>query len=87
MRISLRLALNGNNISIPQVTEFVRNSSNSDMWTATVTFNVDGDYVLGFKYTDMAGNSYAVTSDDFSGTAALDFTVDKTAPEISDCGK
>lgn len=79
----IKAALNGNNISVPQVTGFTRNSSRSDMWTATVTFSVDGDYVLGFKYTDMAGNSYAAVSGDFSGTAALDFTIDKTAPEIS----
>lgn len=51
--------------------------------TATVTFVADGDYVLNFKTTDKAGNSYKTVAGDFSGAAAQDFTIDKTAPQLT----
>ena len=75
----IEATLNGSSITVPSVSSF---TSNGDTHTATVTFSDDGDYVLAFAYTDMAGNYVETTTSDFSGTAAYDFTIDKTAPEI-----
>lgn len=81
---NITASLNGRNITKPSVSSF--RQSSSDVWTATVTFSADGDYTLGFKATDMAGNEYEITkatTGAFSGAAASDFTIDKTAPTIS----
>lgn len=75
----IEATLNGSSITVPSVSSF---TSSGDTHTATVTFSDDGDYVLAFAYTDMAGNHVETTTSDFSGTAAYDFTIDKTAPEI-----
>lgn len=78
----LKATLNGKGIAVPSVSAF-RQENGTDRWTATVTFVADGDYVLNFKTTDKAGNSYKTVAGDFSGAAAHDFTIDKTAPQLT----
>lgn len=78
----LKATLNGKGIAVPSVSSF-RQENGTDRWTATVTFVADGDYVLNFKTTDKAGNSYKTVAGDFSGAAAQDFTIDKTAPQLT----
>lgn len=78
----LKATLNGKGIAVPSVSAF-RQVNGTDRWTATVTFVADGDYVLNFKTTDKAGNSYKTVAGDFSGAAAQDFTIDKTAPQLT----
>ena len=77
----LRATLNGRNITVPSVSSFV--NTGNDTWRATVVFSSDGDYVLDFSYTDKAGNRYQTAANDYSGAAARDFTIDKTAPVIN----
>ncbi len=77
----LRATLNGRNITVPSVSSFV--NTGNDTWRATVVFSSDGDYVLDFSYTDKAGNRYETAANDYSGAAARDFTIDKTAPVIN----
>ncbi|MEE1369477.1 MAG: hypothetical protein UF405_03920 [Acutalibacteraceae bacterium] len=78
----LKATLNGKGIAVPSVSAF-RQENGTDRWTATVTFVADGDYVLNFKTTDKAGNSYKTVAGDFSGAAAQNFTIDKTAPQLT----
>lgn len=78
----LKATLNGKGIAVPSVSAF-RQENGTDRWTATVTFVADGDYVLNFKTTDKAGNSYKTVAGDFSGAAAQIFTIDKTAPQLT----
>ena len=78
----LKATLNGKEIAVPSVSAF-RQENGTDRWTATVTFVADGDYVLNFKTTDKAGNSYKTVAGDFSGAAAQNFTIDKTAPQLT----
>lgn len=78
----LKATLNGKGIAVPSVSAF-RRENGTDRWTATVTFVADGDYVLNFKTTDKAGNSYKTVAGDFSGAAAQNFTIDKTAPQLT----
>ncbi len=82
---NITASLNGKTINKPSVSSFKRQGG-SDKWVATVKFDADGDYTLAFKVTDKAGNVFDVkknTSGVFSGNAASDFTIDKTAPTIS----
>ncbi len=82
---NITATLNGNTISKPVVSSFKRQGK-TDKWVATVKFEADGDYTLAFNATDKAGNVYDVkkdTSGVFSGNAASDFTIDKTAPTVS----
>ena len=82
---NITASLNGKTINKPSVSSFKRQGG-SDTWVATVKFDADGDYTLAFKVTDKAGNVFDVkknTSGVFSGNAASDFTIDKTAPTIS----
>lgn len=74
-------SLNGNAVTVPTVSKFI--NSGADTWVAKVSFASDGDYVLNFKYTDMAGNDYTTVDGDYSGASAASFTIDKTAPVIS----
>lgn len=78
----LKATLNGKGIAVPGVSAF-RRENGTDRWTATVTFVADGDYALNFKTTDKAGNSYKTVAGDFSGAAAQNFTIDKTAPQLT----
>lgn len=78
----LKATLNGKGIAVPSVSAF-RQENGTDRWIATVTFVADGDYVLNFKTTDKAGNSYKTVAGDFSGAAAQNFTIDKTAPQLT----
>ncbi len=78
----LKATLNGKGIAVPGVSAFHRENG-TDRWTATITFAADGDYVLDFKTTDKAGNSYKTVAGDFSGAAAQNFTIDKTAPQLT----
>ena len=82
---NITASLNGKTINKPSVSSFKRQGG-SDKWVATVKVDADGDYTLAFKVTDKAGNVFDVkknTSGVFSGNAASDFTIDKTAPTIS----
>ena len=82
---NITASLNGKTINKPSVSSFKRQGG-SDKWVATVKFDADGDYTLAFRVTDKAGNVFDVkknTSGVFSGNAASDFTIDKTAPTIS----
>ena len=82
---NITASLNGKTINKPSVSSFKRQGG-SDKWVATDKFDADGDYTLAFKVTDKAGNVFDVkknTSGVFSGNAASDFTIDKTAPTIS----
>lgn len=50
--------------------------------TATITYNVDGDYTFDINYTDLAGlESKAVNYGD--SVAPTKFTIDKTAPVVT----
>lgn len=76
----IRSSLNGRSITVPSISNFV--SAGNDTWRATVVFSGDGDYLLDFAYTDKAGNRYEIVNGDYTGVAATDFTIDKTAPVI-----
>ena len=57
----------------------------NNTYTGTINFEKDGDYVVDLKFTDFTNRSVAVNSTNtsiVSGTAPLDFTIDKTAPTI-----
>ena len=56
----------------PQFTKI----ASSDKYVAAIDFDQDADYTFDIKYTDRSGNVY----DDYD---ADEFTVDKTAPNIS----
>lgn len=51
-----------------------------DTWTKKITYASDGDYTLDIGGTDALGNRAAVR---YIGTAAQEFTIDKTKPVIS----
>ncbi len=74
----IKATLNGSNISIPQNSSF---GGSRDSHKANIQFNADGDYVLDFEVTDMAGNK--ATAINYSGVSAKNFTVDKTAPKLT----
>lgn len=72
---------------MPEISDWSRQdgSGNQDdtVWTASITYQADGDYTFGIRYTDMAGNM-AEGTEYAEGTAAPEaFTIDKTAPEVS----
>ena len=70
----------------PSVSEWVKKpgQGNGDdtVWTATVTFNSDGDYTFDITGTDLAGN-VANPADYGNSAAPKKFTIDKTAPKIN----
>ena len=71
----------------PAVSEWVKkpgSQKNGDdtVWTATVTFNSDGDYTFDITGTDLAGN-VANPADYGNSAAPKKFTIDKTAPKIN----
>ena len=71
----------------PAVSEWVKkpgSQRNGDdtVWTATVTFNSDGDYTFDITGTDLAGN-VANPADYGNSAAPKKFTIDKTAPKIN----
>ena len=45
---------------MPEISDWSRQdgSGNQDdtVWTAVITYQADGDYTFGIRYTDMAGN-------------------------------
>lgn len=59
-------------------------NSNGDVHTATITYNVDGDYTFDVKMIDMAGNESGEV-DYGSSVAAKEFTIDTeiAEPEIT----
>ena len=69
----------------PSVSEWVKKpgQGNGDdtVWTATVTFNSDGDYTFDITGADLAGN-VANPADYGNSAAPKKFTIDKTAPTI-----
>ena len=56
-------------------------NGDKDVWTATVTYNKDGNYTLEVSGEDLLGNKASDIK--YNGTAPREFTVDKTFPSIS----
>ena len=69
----------------PAISEWTKSGGqgNGDdtVWTATVTFNSDGDYTFDIACTDLAGNE-ANPADYGNSVAPKKFTIDKTVPTI-----
>ena len=70
----------------PAISEWVKKpgQGNADdtVWTATVTYNSDGDYTFDIACTDLAGNE-ANPADYGNSVAPKKFTIDKTVPTIN----
>ena len=58
-------------------------NGDSTTHTATINYNVDGDYTFKIEYTDLAGNKSSGESYEVGTTNPNEFTIDKTLPEIS----
>lgn len=65
----------GSNIEEPQVSSWSRNGNT---YTATINYNVDGDYTFGIDVVDKAGNKTNDSEVTYSGSATKDFVVDTT---------
>ena len=61
----------------------VSGSGDSTRWESRIYFNKDGDYQLSITGEDLAGNAMEELVYAEGTRAALDFTVDKTAPVLS----
>lgn len=61
----------------------VSGSGDSTRWESRIYFNKDGDYQLSITGEDLAGNAMEDLVYVEGTQAALDFTVDKTAPVLS----
>ena len=61
----------------------VSGSGDSTRWESRIYFNKDGDYQLSITGEDLAGNAMEELVYAEGTQAALDFTVDKTAPVLS----
>ena len=61
----------------------VSGSGDSSRWESRIYFNKDGDYQLSITGEDLAGNAMEELVYAEGTQAALDFTVDKTAPVLS----
>ena len=61
----------------------VSGSGDSTKWESRIYFNKDGDYQLSITGEDLAGNAMEDLAYAEGTRAALDFTVDKTAPVLS----
>ena len=61
----------------------VSGSGDSTRWESRIYFNKDGDYQLSITGEDLAGNAMEGLAYAEGTQAALDFTVDKTAPVLS----
>ena len=61
----------------------VSGSGDSTRWESRIYFNKDGDYQLAITGEDLAGNAMEDLVYAEGTQAALDFTVDKTAPVLS----
>ena len=61
----------------------VSGSGDSSRWESRIYFNKDGDYQLSITGEDLAGNAMEDLVYAEGTQAALDFTVDKTAPVLS----
>lgn len=84
---AVQLSITNTNGVLPEISDWSRQdgSGNQDdtVWTASITYQADGDYTFGIRYTDMAGNM-AEGTEYAEGTAAPEaFTIDKAAPEVS----
>lgn len=58
-------------------------NGDEDIWTCTVSWQVDGDYTFDVKTTDLAGNSMDGNVDYGNSVVPTDFTIDKTVPVIN----
>lgn len=81
-----KLSITNTDGTIPELSAWSTNEADSNgdgtTHTATVTFNIDGDYTFGAEYTDLAGNQ-AGSVNYAAGTAnPTEFTIDKTIPVI-----
>lgn len=61
----------------------ISGSGDSSRWESRLYFNKDGDYQLSITGEDLAGNAMEDLVYAEGTQAALDFTVDKTAPVLS----
>ncbi|MBO5447963.1 MAG: hypothetical protein J5994_01420 [Ruminococcus sp.] len=77
---------NGNKPDMTYYEEYLRNIDNwtkkGNTYTATVTFDMEADYVISFSCTDMAENPNA-DIDYGESEAPTEFTIDKTLPQVS----
>ena len=59
----------------------------NNTYTGTIHFDDEGDYVVDLRFTDFSNHTATVSKTGntarVSGTAPLDFTIDKTKPELS----
>lgn len=55
-------------------------SRSGNTYTATINYSADGDYTFDMQVVDKAGNKCGNVN--YTGTAAKDFTVDKTTPTL-----
>ncbi|MBQ2641716.1 MAG: hypothetical protein IJG15_06945 [Lachnospiraceae bacterium] len=60
----------------------IRHTGNgeNDLWEHDILYSKDGDYTLAVSGTDALGNAASIH---FEGTAPRNFTIDRTAPELS----
>lgn len=69
--------INGNAISIPDYSDYLKNNNNwdnsGDVHTAVITFDTEANYVVNFEYSDLAGRKILDYATDY-------FTVDKSNP-------
>lgn len=84
---AVQLSITNTDGVMPEISDWSRQdgSGNQDdtVWTAVITYQADGDYTFGIRYTDMAGNP-AEGVEYAAGTAAPEaFTIDKTVPVVS----
>lgn len=70
---------------IPELSGWKKSAGTGNMddttWTATVTYNADGDYTFDISYTDLAENKCKGAQYGDS-VAPTEFTIDKTTPVI-----
>jgi len=82
----VRAAITSSNGRIPEVNGWTKTAGtgNGDntKWTATVTYNTDGDYTFDIAYTDLADNA-AGAANYGSSVAPTSFTIDKTLPTVN----
>lgn len=67
------------NLSSKDYANYLKNQDNwtkvaADTWEATITFDIEGNYVIGATYSDLAGNAQVEAISDT-------FCVDKTDPD------
>lgn len=84
---AVNIAITNTDGAQPVISDWVKSSGSGNqddsVWTATISYQDDGDYTFAIDFTDMAGN--VCTDKSFAaGTAnPTEFTIDKTAPVVT----